>query len=58
MPGQLPHRLEATLDQMLARTETALRRGAKLVGWQEESALVLEEDKQGAIDRAGIVGSS
>ncbi len=29
-------KLEATLDQMLTRTEAAMRQGAKLVVWQEE----------------------
>ncbi len=44
--------LEATVDQMLERSETALRFGAKIVGWQEGSALVLEEDRQRPLDRA------
>jgi apolipoprotein N-acyltransferase len=34
-------RFTATVDQMLARTQTALSQGAKLVVWQEQSALVL-----------------
>jgi apolipoprotein N-acyltransferase len=42
---------QATVDQMLARTETALRGGAKIVGWQEGAALVLEEDKQSTLER-------
>jgi apolipoprotein N-acyltransferase len=46
---------QATVDQMLARTEAALRGGARVVGWQEGSALVLEEDKQGALDRASAL---
>ena len=43
---------QATIDQMLQRSESALRAGAKIVGWQEASAAVLEEDKQRALDRA------
>jgi apolipoprotein N-acyltransferase len=42
---------EATVDQMLARTETALRGGAKIVAWQEGSGTVLEEDKRSTLDR-------
>jgi len=44
--------LEATVDQMLERSELALRAGAKIVGWQEASAQVLEEDRQQTLDRA------
>ena len=40
---------EATVDQLLARTETALRGGAKMVAWQEGAGTVLEEDKQGTL---------
>jgi apolipoprotein N-acyltransferase len=46
---------EATFDQMLARSEAAMRAGAKIVGWQEGSALVLEEDKPLALDRASAL---
>ena len=35
-------------------TQTAFRRGAKLVAWRQ-SALVLAEDKQGAVDRASAL---
>ena len=45
-------KFEATINQMLTRTETALRGGAKIVGWQEEAAWVLAEDEQSALDRA------
>jgi apolipoprotein N-acyltransferase len=48
-------RFNATLDQMLARTTTAFRGGAKLVVWQEQSALVLAEDRQAAINRAAAI---
>jgi apolipoprotein N-acyltransferase len=48
-------KFEATVDQMLARTETALRAGAKIVGWQEASALVLEEDKPGVLERVSAL---
>jgi apolipoprotein N-acyltransferase len=48
-------RFNATLDQMLARTQTAFSRGAKLVVWQEQSALVLAEDRQAAINRAAAI---
>jgi hypothetical protein len=33
-------RFQATVDQMLMRTQTAMQRGAKVAGWQEGSALV------------------
>jgi apolipoprotein N-acyltransferase len=42
---------QATVDQMLARTETALHGGAKIVGWEEGAATVLEEDKQSTLER-------
>jgi len=48
-------KFEATVNQMLTRTETALRGGAKVVGWQEESAWVLAEDEQSALDRAAAL---
>jgi apolipoprotein N-acyltransferase len=48
----------ATVDQMLARTQTALSQGAKLVVWQEQSALVLPEDRQNAIGRAAALARS
>jgi apolipoprotein N-acyltransferase len=40
-----------TVDLMLARTETALKQGAKIVAWQEASGLVLEEDKPEVLQR-------
>ena len=43
---------QATVDQMLQRSESALRAGAKVVGWQEASAAVLEEDRRQVLDRA------
>jgi len=48
-------KFEATVNQMLARTETALRGGAKIVGWQEESAWVLAEDEQSVLGRAAAL---
>ncbi|HUK70500.1 MAG TPA: nitrilase-related carbon-nitrogen hydrolase [Streptosporangiaceae bacterium] len=48
-------RFNATVDQMLGRTQTAFHRGAKLVVWQEQSALVLSEDRQAAINRAAAL---
>jgi apolipoprotein N-acyltransferase len=51
-------RFHATVDQMLARTQTALSQGAKLVVWQEESALVLPGDRQNAISRAAALARS
>ncbi len=48
-------RLDAGVEQLLARTETALAAGAKLVGWQETAARVLEEDRQATIDRAAAL---
>jgi apolipoprotein N-acyltransferase len=46
---------QATVDQMLARTETALRAGAKIVGWEEGAATVLEEDRQSTLDRVAAL---
>ena len=37
-----------TADQMLARTETAIEAGAKLVAWQESGAWVLVEERAGS----------
>jgi apolipoprotein N-acyltransferase len=48
-------KLEATVDQLLARTETVLRGGAKIVGWQEGSATVLEEDEPATLDRVAAL---
>ncbi|MFZ0245420.1 MAG: nitrilase-related carbon-nitrogen hydrolase [Candidatus Binatus sp.] len=50
--GAVRPQLKATVDQMLERSESALRAGAKIVGWQEASAQVLEEDRQQTLDRA------
>ena len=46
---------ERTVNLMLARTETALRGGARIVGWEEGSGTVLEEDKQQTLDRAAAL---
>jgi apolipoprotein N-acyltransferase len=46
---------EATIDQLLARTETALRGGAKIVAWQEGAGTILEEDKQTTLDRVAAL---
>jgi apolipoprotein N-acyltransferase len=48
-------KIQTTVDQLLSRTETALRGGAKIVGWQEGSATVLEEDKQQTLDRVAAL---
>ena len=48
-------KFQAAIDQMLTRTEIALRGGAKIVGWQEEAALVLEEDKSSVLDRVSAL---
>jgi apolipoprotein N-acyltransferase len=48
-------KFEATVNQMFVRTETALRRGAKIVGWAEESAWVLAEDEQNVLDRSSAL---
>lgn len=45
----------ATVDVMLARTESALRQGAKLVAWQEDAIWVLAEDRQSVVDRAAAL---
>jgi apolipoprotein N-acyltransferase len=45
----------ATVDQMLARSEAALRQGAKIVGWQEASGMVLAEDKPGVLARVSAL---
>jgi apolipoprotein N-acyltransferase len=50
-------RIQATAEQMFERSEAAFRAGAKLVGWQETGALVLEEDKQALLDRASALAS-
>ena len=44
-------KLALTIDQLLSRTEAALRSGAKIVAWQEGAGTVLEEDKQQTLDR-------
>jgi apolipoprotein N-acyltransferase len=46
---------EATIDQLLSRTETALRAGARIVAWQEGAGTVLEEDKQATLDRVAAL---
>ena len=46
---------KATVDQLLARTETALRGGAKIVAWQEGAGTVLEEDEPSTIDRVATL---
>jgi apolipoprotein N-acyltransferase len=48
-------KLAATVDQMLARSEMALRGGAKIVAWQESSAWVLEEDKPTVLEQAAAL---
>ena len=48
-------KFEATVDQLLARTETALRGGAKIVGWQEGAATVLEEDEPHMLQRVAAL---
>jgi apolipoprotein N-acyltransferase len=48
-------KLVATVDQMLARSQTALDIGAKIVAWQESSAWVLEEDKPAVLDQAATL---
>jgi apolipoprotein N-acyltransferase len=49
--------LAVTVDQMLARTETALRAGAKIAAWQESGAWTLEEDRSAVIARAGALAA-
>ncbi len=46
---------EASVNQLLARTETALRGGAKIVGWQEGAGPVLEEDERSTLDRVAAL---
>ncbi len=48
-------RLQATVAQMLERSETALRGGAKVLSWQESSAWVLDEDRQEVLDRSAAL---
>jgi len=48
-------KFQATVKQMLQRTETALRGGAKIVGWEESAPFVLEEDTQDLLDRAAAL---
>jgi apolipoprotein N-acyltransferase len=47
--------IEMPLNQMLARSETALRGGAQIVSWSEGAAAVLEEDKPAALARAAAL---
>src|SRR5579859_3859000 len=47
--------LAATVDPLLAQTDTALRGGAQLVSWSETAGLVLEEDKPAVIARAAAL---
>jgi apolipoprotein N-acyltransferase len=48
-------KFEATVNQMLVRTELALQGGAKIVSWEEGSATVLEEDEQSTLDRVAAL---
>ena len=48
-------KLAATVDQMLARSQNALRGGAQIVAWQESSAWVLEEDKPAVLGQAAAL---
>jgi apolipoprotein N-acyltransferase len=50
--------LGPTVDSMLARTQTALNGGAKIVAWQESSAWALDEDKPAVIDRAASLATA
>jgi apolipoprotein N-acyltransferase len=43
--------LEPIINQMLARTEAALRGGAKIVVWAEGSGTILEEDQAESLGR-------
>jgi apolipoprotein N-acyltransferase len=51
-------KLEATVDQMLSRTGTALQEGAKVVAWQESAAWVLEEDQSNVLNQISTLASS
>jgi apolipoprotein N-acyltransferase len=44
-------KIAPTINQMLARSEVALKDGAKIVAWQESSGWVLEEDKLDVLAR-------
>lgn len=46
---------KAGLVEMLARTETALRAGAKIVAWEEGAVTILEEDKDNALAQAAVL---
>ena len=48
-------KIETSVDQILSRTETALRGGAKMVSWEEGSGRVLEEDKPQTLDRVAAL---
>jgi apolipoprotein N-acyltransferase len=48
-------KFEATVDQLLGRTETALSGGARIVGWQEGAAIVLEEDEPQVLARVAAL---
>ena len=47
--------LAPTIDQALARSEMALRGGAKIVTWQEGAGTILEEDKQITLARVAAL---
>jgi apolipoprotein N-acyltransferase len=49
--ASLRPKLAATVAQMMERSETALKSGAKIVAWQESSGWVLEEDRAGLLNR-------
>jgi apolipoprotein N-acyltransferase len=50
-------KLEATVDQMLSRTDTALQEGAKVVAWQESAAWVLIEDQSSVLNRISYLAN-
>jgi apolipoprotein N-acyltransferase len=55
--AELRPKLEATVDQMLNRTETALQAGAKVVAWQESAAWVLEEDQSSVLNQISTLAT-
>lgn len=44
-------KLQTTIDQLMAHTETVLREGAKIVSWREGAGTIMEEDKPQTLAR-------
>ena len=49
--------LAPVVDELLVRTESTAREGAKIVAWAEAAGFVLKEDEADVIDRARTIAS-